>query len=125
LTTVNFILFFTVSKKIDGAQCRPASLGLVFVESLTFVRRKFMTFRSMALVGATFAALAALVASATVLAQGQLGDPDRPSYQGDLQRPDFPGPKQQDNVRTPQPDIGQSPRPDYPGPKQGDAPSQK
>jgi hypothetical protein len=100
-------------------------IRLLSEESLAFVRRKFMTFRSIALVGATFAALVVLVAPATILAQGRLGDPDRPSYQGEAPRPDFPGPKQPDNVRTPPPDIGQSPRPDFPGPKKGDAPSQK
>jgi hypothetical protein len=88
-----------------------------------------MTFRSMALVGTT-AALAVLVAAATVLAQGLLDDPDRPSYQGEAPRPDFPGPRQRDpsqsdNPKMSQPDAAQSPRPDFPGAKEGGKPSQK
>jgi hypothetical protein len=85
-----------------------------------------MTFRSIALVGAAFAALVMLKSTATVMAQGRLGDPDRPSYQGEPPRPDFPSAKQPNNAPVArQPGAAQSPRSDFPGAKQSDSPSQK
>jgi hypothetical protein len=61
-----------------------------------------MTFRSIVLVGAAFAALVMLKSTVTVMAQGRLGDPDRSSYQGEPPRSDFPGAKQPNNARAPQ-----------------------
>jgi hypothetical protein len=85
-----------------------------------------MTFRSIAFVGAAFAALVMLGSTVTVMAQGRLGDPDRPSYQGEPPKPDFPGAKEPNNAQEPQqPGAAQSPRSDFPGPKQSDSPSQK
>jgi hypothetical protein len=85
-----------------------------------------MTFRSIALVGAAFATLVMLKSTDTVMAQGRLGDPDRPAYQGEPPRPDFPGAKQPNNAKVPQqPEAAQSPRSDFPGAKQSDSPSQK
>jgi hypothetical protein len=76
------------------------------------------------MVSAAISALVILLPTSSVLAQGRLGDPDRPSYPGEPPRPDFPSAKQQEQSdKARQPDLAQSPRPDFPGAKQADTPS--
>jgi hypothetical protein len=88
-----------------------------------------MTLRSSMVIGTLLAALAVLVPTTTVFAQGRLGDPTRPSLVPP--RPDFPGAKQPEESSQPgisnpsQPGTPQSPRSDSPAAKQGDNPSQK